>query len=155
MIRIGIPGAQPLEIAHLLLDYNGTIACDGMLKEGVAARLAALCANLQVHVLTADTYGSVAHQCRGIAPVHVIGKEHQAEQKLEYLHSLGALSCIAIGNGKNDALMLSEAALGFAVVQEEGVCTQSLLASDVLFRSIEEALDALLHPTRLAATLRS
>jgi soluble P-type ATPase len=156
MLNIDIPGREPLQVTHLLLDYNGTIACDGIIKEGVLSRLEQLSQSLQIHVLTADTYGSAHEQCAvGYIRLHVIGKTDQEHEKQKYLRSLGSAACVAIGNGRNDALMLSEAALGFAVLQEEGLCVQSMNASDVLYRSIVEALDALIVPKRLTATLRN
>jgi soluble P-type ATPase len=51
--------------------------------------------------------------------------------------------------------MLKEAALGIAVIQEEGGAIKTLLAADIVMRSILDALDLLLHPLRLTATLRS
>lgn len=59
MIDISIPGFGDLSLAHLVLDYNGTLAADGRLLTGVAPRLARLVQELQVHVLTADTFGGV------------------------------------------------------------------------------------------------
>jgi soluble P-type ATPase len=61
---------------------------------------------------------------------------------------------VAIGNGRNDALMLKRAALGIAVVQTEGAATAALLAADLVTPGIIEVLDLLLHPDRLRATLR-
>jgi soluble P-type ATPase len=60
----------------------------------------------------------------------------------------------AIGNGRNDQLMLAAAALGIAVVQEEGAAIESLSAADVVLPDIRSALDLLLFPKRLIATLR-
>lgn len=34
MIVIEIPGREPLKINHVVLDYNGTAAVDGMLLKG-------------------------------------------------------------------------------------------------------------------------
>lgn len=34
MIRIDVPGRDIIEIEHVVLDYNGTIAFDGQLIEG-------------------------------------------------------------------------------------------------------------------------
>ena len=42
MISVSIPGWKILQLSHLLLDYNGTIAFDGRLIDGVAERLTAL-----------------------------------------------------------------------------------------------------------------
>ena len=156
MVRIEVPGMELLEIEHLVLDYNGTIAINGILIEGVMERLGKLSVLLDIHVITADTYGSVHEQCHGhYISVHVIGKYHQDREKLTFLESLKPEHCVAIGNGKNDLLILSHAALGFAVIQEEGISTKTLLASDVVFQSINDALEALLNPNRLIATLRN
>ena len=50
--------------------------------------------------------------------------------------------------------MLQEAALGIAVLGPEGLAAEALLAADVVVASIEDALDLLLRPHRLVATLR-
>ena len=65
MIRLEIPGMEPLEIEHLVLDYNGTMAVNGIIIAGVMERLEKLSVLLDIHVLTADTYGSVHEQCDG------------------------------------------------------------------------------------------
>jgi soluble P-type ATPase len=62
---------------------------------------------------------------------------------------------VAIGNGRNDVNMLAEAALGIAVMGPEGTSSEAVRAADVVVMSINEALDVLLHPERLKATLRS
>lgn len=156
MIRLEIPGNKTLEIDHLVLDYNGTIAFKGEIIQGVLERLSLLCSSLKVHVITADTYGSVHQQCaKQDIFVSVIGLENQDREKLMFVESLGASRCISIGNGRNDLLMLEHSALGFSVIQEEGISTQTLIASDVVFKSINDALDALIYPQRLIATLRN
>ena len=45
--------------------------------------------------------------------------------------------------------------LRIAVIQEEGGAVETLLVADISTRSILNALDLLLHPLRLTATLRS
>jgi len=156
MIKIEISGMPQILIEHLVLDYNGTIAINGEIIAGVNGRLGKLSALLDIHVLTADTYGSVHEACRGLnVSVHVIGKYQQDREKLTFVESLKVEHCIAIGNGRNDALMLSSAALGIALIQEEGINTKALLASDIVFHSINDALDSLLNPQCLIATLRN
>ena len=39
MIKIEIPGRETIEIEHVVLDYNGTIALDGQLIAGAAERI--------------------------------------------------------------------------------------------------------------------
>jgi soluble P-type ATPase len=50
--------------------------------------------------------------------------------------------------------MLSSAALGIAVLGPEGLAVEALRAAHVVVARIEDALDLLLHPQRLVATLR-
>jgi len=155
MLEINIPGAKTLLLTHLILDYNGTLAGDGSLLEGVAERLAILAQHLEIYIVTADTFGSVRAQVADL-PVQlaVMLPENQAQAKAAYIDTLGAAASAAIGNGRNDSLMLKKAALGIAVVQTEGAATAALLAADVVTPGIIEALDLLLHPDRLRATLR-
>jgi len=35
MIEVAVPGFKNLALEYLVLDYNGTLAVDGMLVEGV------------------------------------------------------------------------------------------------------------------------
>jgi len=155
MLDINIPGAQPLGLSHLILDYNGTLACDGSILPGVAERLKILAKHLEIHIVTADTFGSVRAQVAHL-PVQlaVIPPENQAQAKAAYMENLGPANSVAIGNGRNDALMLQQAALGIAVMQAEGAATAALQAAEVVTPGIIHALDLLLSPDRLKATLR-
>ena len=155
MLEIDIPGGKILRLTHLILDYNGTIARDGSLLEGVAVRLEMLAHKLEIHVVTADTFGSVRGQVAGLpVQVAVIAPENQDRAKAEYLDRLGPGNSVTMGNGKNDALMLKQAALGVAVLESEGAASAALLAADVVTPGINQALDLLLKPDRLRATLR-
>ena len=119
MIELAIPGFKNLQLKHLVLDYNGTIACDGELMTGVKAALENLSDKLQVHVLTADTYGKVQEKLRKIScEISVLGSGKEDVAKLDFVSQLGSEVTVCIGNGRNDRLMLKEAALGIAVVQE-------------------------------------
>ena len=42
MLHIDVPGWKTLRLAHLFLDYNGTLALDGRILPGVAERLPSL-----------------------------------------------------------------------------------------------------------------
>ncbi len=156
MLETSIPGHKTLLLSYLVLDYNGTIACDGRLIPGVRDRLEALSKSISIHILTADTFGSVQKEMTGIpCEVVVIGKENQTRAKADYVRQLGFQKTVSVGNGRNDALMLKEAVLGIAVVQEEGGAVETLVCADIATHSILDALDLLLHPLRLTATLRS
>ena len=156
MITYDIPGFGKLALNHLVLDYNGTIAFDGRPLNGVKKGLQTLSAELEIHVLTADTFGEVRNMLAD-APckVWVLPPGRQDEGKLAYVERLGPEHTVAIGNGRNDGLMLAAAALGIAVVLGEGAAMQTVLAADVCCTSIVSALELLLNPLRLVATLRS
>ena len=156
MIAVTIPGFGALELRHLVLDYNGTLAVDGKLLPGARDALAALADDLDIHVITADTFGLAGVELAGL-PVNltIIPEAGQAEAKLRHVERLGVEAVIAIGNGRNDRMMLAAAAVGLALVQEEGAAGETVAAADVVATSIVDALDLLRHPKRLVATLRS
>ncbi len=156
MLEFTIPGRGEVRATHLVLDYNGTLAKDGRLIPAALPLLEKLSQLVQVHILTGDTHGSVQSECDvSFVKIHILPDDDQDEGKLAYLDSLDPLTCIAVGNGYNDRLMLKHAALGIALIQDEGLCTATLMASDVVFTGIAEALESLLAPKRLAATLRN
>jgi soluble P-type ATPase len=156
MLEIDIPGYRALRLDHLVLDFNGTLACDGELLDGVKDRLDALAGTLHIHILTADTFGKARAQLVGVpCALSILPIEDQDRRKLEYIQQLGAETTVCVGNGRNDQLMLQGAGLGIAVVQAEGAAVQTVLAADVLSPDILTALDLLTHPLRLVATLRA
>jgi soluble P-type ATPase len=157
MIEINIPGHRKLNLKHMVLDYNGTIAYDGSIIAGVKENLAALADRLQIHILTADTFGKARSGLEGIQCELSILAPAGAQDlgKLEYVNGLGAEYAVCIGNGRNDRLMLKEAALGIAVILEEGAAVETLLAADIVCTDIVSALELLTHPLRLVATLRT
>jgi soluble P-type ATPase len=145
-----------LEIRHLVLDFNGTLALDGKIKPGVGDLLSELSRQLQIHIVTAGTFGGMEREIEGIpCTLKILSGADQTGQKARYVEELGANNTACIGNGRNDRAMLACAALGILVAQEEGAAVASLLAADVLCRGIAEALQLLLHPLRLTATLRT
>lgn len=156
VLQIDIPDFGTLRLQHLLLDFNGTLACDGMLIEGVAERLRRLAANLTLHVVTADTFGNARAALKDLpCQVVVLAPESQDVAKLAYTERLGRERTVCVGNGRNDRAMLEAAAIGIAVIQAEGSAAGTLAVADVVCPSILDALDLLAHPLRLVATLRS
>ncbi len=155
MLRIEIPGRKPLQIEHLVLDFNGTLATDGMLIDGVEQLLIKLSEQLSIHIITADTFGTVAESLKRVnCKVVVLEKADQDKQKKSYIKQLGPKKCVAIGNGFNDRLMLKFAALGIVTIQHEGAAKWALQNADIACTSVIDALNLLLNPKRIAATLR-
>ncbi|MDH3357652.1 MAG: ATPase P [Desulfobacteraceae bacterium] len=156
MIEIDIPGNKILQLEHLVLDYNGTIAFDGALIDGVKECLAELSQMLTVHVITADTFGSVKKAIEDIdCKLAVIPLDRQDVAKLEYVKNLGCEQTVSMGNGANDRLMLKASALGVAVIQGEGAAFETIASTDIVCTDILSALSLLTNPLRLIATLRS
>ena len=147
-----IPGGRRLELEHVVLDVNGTLADRGRLVDGVSERLARVGEVLQVHLLSADTFRTL-----GVVSAE-LGAEPRAigsgEDKLRVVEELGAERCAAVGNGANDVAMLEAAALGIAVVGPEGAAGAAVRVADVVCSSIVDALDLLLDERTLVATLR-
>ncbi len=155
MLVIDIPGYRKLELRYLVLDYNGTLAEEGQLRTGVADDLRCLANQLEIQVVTADTFGTAANALRNLPlQLTVLPAENQTAAKAELVNKLGAANVVAIGNGANDREMLATAELGIAVMEREGLAQITATAADVLCRDIREALALLIHPRRLIATLR-
>ena len=156
MIDIDIPGLGALRLDHLVLDFNGTLALDGTIVDGVRERLIELARRLRLHVITGDTFGLARQELAGLpCELTVLGALAQGMAKRDHVIALGPEHTACIGNGRNDASMMKIAALGIAVVQAEGASPQTLRAADVVARDIRDALDLLAHPRRLTATLRT
>ncbi len=156
MIKISLPGRdQTLELDNLLLDQNGTITEDGILVPGVAERIAKLRDNLDIYLLTADTFGSAAMVAEELEiNLFKVSPEQGGPDKKDFLMNLDAARTAAIGNGYNDALMLEEAAVSVAVIGPEGCAVAAMKRADIVVQNIEDALDLLINPLRLVATLR-
>ncbi len=156
MLEVPIPGFNTLNLMHLVLDYNGTLAYDGQLLSGVKACLDVLSRSLQIHILTADTFGKAKAELKGVdCKLSILPVENQDIGKLNYVNQLGAGRTVCIGNGRNDRLMLKKAVLGIAVVQGEGAAGEAIMGADIIAPNIITALELLNNPLRLTATLRS
>ena len=155
MLKIQIPGKEELCLSHLILDYNGTIAQDGELLPGIVPRLEQLSQSLSISVITADTHGTAAQKCAGLPlevltfPTTEVGQIKADEAGKRQ----GGVVCI--GNGFNDIQMSDACDLSICVMGREGCCGALLLHTDVVVTSILDALDLLLIPSRLRATLRT
>jgi soluble P-type ATPase len=152
---IEIPHFKDLEIENILFDYNGTLATDGHLKTETKALLKEVCEKYNVYVITADTFGTVKEALKAFElDVLVLSSADHTEEKAAYLQKLGAENTVAIGNGNNDVKMLKRAVLSMAVMGDEGCAKETLLASDIVCKNIVSAMELLLKPKRLIATLR-
>ena len=155
MIQIDIREFGILTLEHFVTDYSGTLSEDGRVLPEVKEKLNALSEKMKVHVITSDTFGMARKELEGVnCTLHVLEGEGHIVQKENYVLSLGAETVVALGNGNNDAKMLRAARVGISVSLKEGVSVEALKAAKILVRSPIDAIDLLLNPKRLTATLR-
>lgn len=155
MLTFDIPARGVLKIKNAVFDFNGTLAVDGRLVPGVVERLNALARDIQLYVLTADTFGTVEQACRDVeCRVTVVGENPVGPEKAGFVEALGAPVTATFGNGANDGPMLAVAGLSVAVVGGEGAAAETVALADVVVRDINDGLDLLLKRGRLIATLR-
>ena len=152
MIQLVIPGREVITLHHAVFDINGTLTVDGHLLPGVIDRLQELSAHLSLHALTAGTHGNVEEieQALGF-PLYRIGN---GKEKAAYVLQLHPEHVVAFGNGVNDVEMLRLAAIGVAVLGAEGTSARALQVADVIALGPLDAIDLILKPKRLVATLR-
>lgn len=152
---IEIPNFKNLDIQNVLFDYNGTLAVDGKVPKEIHLLLQDVCKKYKVYVITADTFGSVKEALKSFdLEVVILSSQNHTKEKEDYLKSLGDNKTIALGNGNNDALMLQTAVVSMAILGEEGCAKEALLSSDIVCKNITNAMQLLLHPKRMIATLR-
>jgi Soluble P-type ATPase len=155
VIKISIPGREQFELHHLVLDMNGTLSVDGRLIEGITERLAQLTDRLHIYLLTADTFGTGAQVARDLGiELFTVSPANGSMDKANFIAALDPSGAAAIGNGTNDMDMFKQASLSIAVIGREGCSAAALLSADIAVNNINDALDLLLNPLRLVATLR-
>lgn len=155
VIALHIPEFGEFEIAHVVFDFNGTLAHNGVIQATTRELLHGLAQVAELHIITADTHGTLRQEIAGL-PLHaqVIAGPIGADEKRRVIEALGANRTIAVGNGRNDVAMLHVAALALVIAGPEGVAREALLAADVIFPTIDDALSSLINTRRLLATLR-
>lgn len=154
-MKIEIPGYRELNLKYLILDYNGTIAKDGVIPESVKERIRILAKDFHICIVTADTHGNARKSCENLpVDIYTFPSEDAADSKRKIVEELEHDTCVCIGNGRNDVRMFRSAALAVAVMDAEGMYGKLAAEADVCVRSMEEGMDLLLHPKRLIATLR-
>lgn len=145
-----IPNYRELKAKRVVFDLNGTLGVEGRIDEEVRRLLDALSGRYQVIVLSADTFGTLDEEFKGlnVKIERVKDGEEKMRKALEYEPYIG------VGNGNNDVGMLENAELGICVIGEEGASVEALLASDIAVKDVKDAIALLLNEKKLIATLR-
>ncbi len=148
-----VPGRGRLEIEYVVFDVNGTLTDRGRLLDGVAAAIERLKTSAEPLLASADTFGTLAEIGHDLG----VGTRtvRTGADKRQLVAELGADRTAVVGNGTNDTAALAAAVLGIAVLGPEGMSTEAMRAAAVVCRSAVEAIELLLDPTALIATLRA
>ena len=156
MVKIDIPGFGKVNLKYLVADFSGTLSIDGRILPSLKERLNKISNSIKIHILTADTHGRARDELREIrAQIQFLSPGlPEDNQKEAYIRELGGDNVFAVGNGNNDWKMLKAARIGVAVCLAEGCASETVKAADIMVLRAEDALDLLLNPARLRATLR-
>lgn len=156
MIAVSMPDGRQFNFEHVVFDYNGTLAEDGIVKDSIRDLLRELAAKVHVAVITADTFGSAREQLKNVDNIEliVLGSESDGTEKARYVQALCPENTVVIGNGVNDQPMFFIAELKIGVLGPEGISSGVMAAATIIVKSPEDAIRLLLNPKRLVATLR-
>jgi len=154
MITIQRPGQEPLEIEFILLDFEGTLATDRRVHPKAKGKINLLSKRAKIYILTKEGKEQVIEVLRKVkAEIVHFSEGDVSTGKLNLLRQLGANRAVAVGNGRDDVLMIDEAAFGICVISREGTSAETIQKADVVVSTILDALDFLLKPLRQKATL--
>jgi soluble P-type ATPase len=157
-IKIEIPGLGNRNIKTVVSDYTGTHSFNGKVRAQVKARLRQLARQLELHIITADSFGTAARELKGIAKPYLLKSDKHDVEKEEYVARFDLKHVAAFGNGNNDRRMLKAVreggGLAIAVDNGEGCAIDAVLNAHLFIVGALNALDLLLNPTRCKATLR-
>ncbi len=148
-----IPGAGQLEIKTIILDLNGTLSVAGTVPDGVKQRLEQLKSKgFKVLFFTGNTRNDADDLATDLGIEWKLAKN--AEDKRDLALELEPETCASVGNGLIDLELMKAVKLRIVTLQAEGVHIQTMLNSDIVVPTINDALDLFLDEQRLVATLR-
>jgi soluble P-type ATPase len=144
---------EEIELKTIVLDLNGTLSNHGVLYPGVKERLDTL-RELGFHIVlfTGDQRGTAKETCAYLGIDFT--KVTDAKGKGEAMEKLDCETCVAIGNARIDIETFKKAKLAIGTLQAEGIHPVILPRIDILVPNINDALDLLLNPDSLCATLK-
>lgn len=152
-MQYDIPGQGQLVIKTIILDLNGTLSVAGVVPEGVKQRLDKLKElGFKILFFTGNTRGDADTLAAQLGIEWKLAKT--GEDKRDLAHELDPETCASIGNGLIDLELMKTVKLGIVTLQAEGVHVQTLMNSDIVVPTINDALDLLIDRQRLIATLR-
>ena len=157
MRMFDIPNYGKIHIKNILFDVNGTIQFDGRIPTKVKKRIKRLKNYYNIFLISADTRGNLNQIALnlGVKSIKISPSELlEAETKNNELIKLGREETVAIGNGNNDFMMLKNAILSIAILGKEGLSSNTLMNSDLVFSNCIDAINFLMDEKKVIATLR-
>jgi soluble P-type ATPase len=147
-----IPGQGKLEIKTIILDLNGTLSVAGKVPAGVRERLVQLQAGgFKIVFLTGNTRNDADDLAVELGIDWKLAKS--AEDKKNLALELDPNTCVSVGNVLIDLELMKVVKLSIVTLQAEGVHVQTLLHSDIVIPTVNDALDLFIDEQRLVATL--
>ncbi|MHA1607534.1 MAG: HAD family hydrolase [Candidatus Freyarchaeota archaeon] len=157
MIVFSIPGVGDVRVENVVFDLNGTLSMNGVVPPEVQSKVRQLSKTVNVVLLSSDTRGNLAEvgEMLGARWKRVSGQALPEDvEKEKVVEELGAENTIAVGNGRNDALMLKKAKIGIVVIGEEGASSTAIMNADIVVTSPLQAIEMILDPQKIVATMR-
>ncbi|MES2437129.1 MAG: hypothetical protein V4519_03875 [Patescibacteria group bacterium] len=148
-----VPGIGEMELKTLILDLNGTLTVKGIIPEGVKVRLTTLKSQgYRILFFTGNTRNNADEIATSLGIEWILAESGVA--KRDEALKIDPKTCVSIGNGQIDLELMKVVKLRIVTLQSEGVHVQTLLNSDIVIPSITDALDLLIDPATLIATMR-
>src|SRR5699024_4615301 len=146
---------KDIKIENIVFDYNGTIAVNGKLANGVSQLINILSKYANIYILTADTYGTVEKECMDIeGKVLTFPLGNAGDFKREIVKNLGGEKTLCVGNGYNDILMFEESALSIGIIEAEGASGKLLTKADIVARDIIDGINIILNNNMVKVIVR-
>lgn len=156
MVELNIPGREKIVIENIAFDYNGTLAVDGKIDASIKEKIIKLKDVLDVYILTADTYGTVAKECKDLGVViKSFPQENAGYEKKKIIQQLGKHKTISVGNGFNDIPMSQESSLSIGIIGQEGASGKLFYHCDIVLKDIHDVFEMINKTDRIKATLRN
>lgn len=153
-MTITVPGWGSVELENLVLDLNGTLTESGDFIPGVVDYLKKLKGEgFKIYVLSGDTRRTLPHKFEHSPDIETVVTK-TAQEKRTFVESIGAERTACVGNGNIDVEMFRVARLSICTIQAEGATTKAILQADIVVTHIKDAIEILLDPEKLIATLR-
>ncbi len=154
MIRYEPKGVTPFELDTVVLDLNGTLSVNGQVPEGVREHVNKLKAfGFKIYLFSGDQRGTAEKIATDLGID--LQKAVNMEEKADLTAKLNPEHTVSIGNARIDIGTFKNVKLRIGTLQAEGIHIEILKYIDVLVPSINDALDLLLNPDSLCATLRT